>query len=130
IGRMPPEGPPLADADIALLARWIDGGAKAPADAEPLDAMRQSDHWSFQPLADVPPPAVGHQNLVRNPIDAFILARLEAAGLEPSLEAEKETLIRRVSLDLTGLPPTVAEVDVFLADTSGDAYDRLVDRLL
>ena len=130
IDRMPPDGPAVSDEDIATLVRWIDAGAQAPTDIEPLDARRQSDHWSFQPLAQVPPPVVGHMELVRNPIDAFVLARLEAAGLEPSPEAAKETLIRRVSLDLTGLPPTIAEVDAFLADTSDDAYERLVDRLL
>ncbi len=130
VAKMPPDGPPLSTAEIAVLRRWIDAGATAPADADPLAVQRQSDHWSFQPLAHVEVPAVRHAQLVRNPIDAFILAGLEAANLEPSPEADKATLIRRVSLDLTGLPPTIEQVDAFLADTHDEAYERLVDRLL
>ncbi len=130
VSQMPPEGPRLESEQIATLARWIDQGARAPVDAEPLTARRTSEHWSFQPLADVEPPVVKNPVWVRNPIDAFVLARLEAAGLQPSPEADRATLIRRVSLDLLGLPPSVDQVDAFLADTAGDAYERLVDRLL
>ncbi|REK19306.1 MAG: DUF1553 domain-containing protein [Planctomycetota bacterium] len=130
ISKMPPEGDPLSAEQIALVKRWIDAGAKVPPDAEPAAARRGSDHWAFQPIADVEPPPVKDPAWVRNPIDAFILARLEAAELKPSPEAEWATLIRRVSLDLTGLPPTVEEVDAFLADTEAGAYERLVDRLL
>ncbi|MEX0677860.1 MAG: PSD1 and planctomycete cytochrome C domain-containing protein [Pirellulales bacterium] len=128
--KMPPEGPPLEAAQIALLKRWIDEGAKAPADSESVASGRQSDHWAFQPLARVEPPAVGNPAWVRNPIDAFVLARLEAAGLKPSPEADKATLVRRASLDLVGLPPTIEQVDAFLADAGDDAYERMVDRLL
>ncbi len=130
VPKMPPEGPRLSAGEIAVLERWVDAGAIAPPDEQPLATRRESDHWSFQPLIRVAPPAVQHVELVRNPIDAFILARLEAAGLVPSPTADKATLIRRVSLDLTGLPPTVAEVDGFLSDSRDDAYERLVDRLL
>jgi hypothetical protein len=131
VTKMPPEGPPLSESEIALVKRWIDEGAKLPADAEPVaERRRGSDHWAFQPLANVEPPAVKNPAWARNGIDAFVLARIEAAGLEPSPEADKATLIRRASLDIVGLPPTIEEVDAFLADTSGDAYEKLVDRLL
>ncbi len=130
VPKMPPEGPPLEPAQIALLERWITEGAKAPADAQPLETRRSSDHWAFQPLAPGDPPAVQAQVPLRNSIDAFVIAKLADAGLQPSPEADKATLIRRVSLDLIGLPPTVAEVDAFLADERSDAYERLVDRLL
>jgi hypothetical protein len=129
IAKMPPEGPPLSAEQIALVKRWIDAGAKAPPEAQPLE-RRGSDHWSFQPVRRVEPPALADATWVRNPIDAFVLARLAEAKLRPSPEADKATLIRRVSLDLLGLLPSVEEVDAFLADTSGDAYERLVDRLL
>lgn len=130
VTKMPPEGPRLEPAQIAVLERWIDQGAVAPADAEPLATRRASDHWSFQPLAVVDPPAVQAGDLVRNPIDAFVIAKLAEAKLKPSPEADRATLIRRVSLDLIGLPPTVEDVDAFLADPRADAYERLVDRLL
>ena len=87
-------------------------------------------HWSFIAPERSPLQSVRQTAWPRNPIDAFILARLEAEGLAPSPEADRTTLIRRVTLDLTGLPPTPAEVDAFLADASRDAYERLVDRLL
>ena len=93
-------------------------------------AKKSSDHWSFQPIANPAPPQVEGNASVRNPIDAFIIARLSEAGISPSIEADKTTLIRRLTLDLTGLPPSIEEVDAFLADTSDAAYDRLVDRLL
>ncbi|HJT31324.1 MAG TPA: DUF1553 domain-containing protein [Pirellulales bacterium] len=87
-------------------------------------------HWAFQPLAKPALPAVSNAGWVRNGIDAFILARLDAVGLPPSPEADRATLIRRVSLDLTGLPPSPAEVAAFVEDAQPDAYERLVDRLL
>jgi hypothetical protein len=130
VSKMPPEGPVLSADDVALISRWIDEGAKTPDEPVVQAARRSSDHWSFQPIAVVEPPAVKDQSWVRNPIDGFVLARLEAAGLAPSLEADKPTLIRRVTLDLLGLPPSAADVEAFMADTSGDAYERLVDRLL
>ncbi|HVX64398.1 MAG TPA: PSD1 and planctomycete cytochrome C domain-containing protein [Pirellulales bacterium] len=131
IPKMPPERPALSAAEIAALKAWIDQGAAAPADdapAAPKAAVNK--HWSFQPLALPVLPAVSNPQWVRNPIDAFILARLDAAGLKPSPEADRVTLIRRLALDLTGLPPSPAEIDRFLADSQSDAYEQLVDRLL
>ena len=102
-----------------LLKRWIAEGA-------PFDG-----HWAFEPLVRPAVPMVrGQKSEVRNPIDAFVLAKLQQEKLSPSTEAPRETLIRRVTLDLTGLPPTTAEVDGFLADKKAGAYERLVDRLL
>ena len=118
--RMPPakSRKRLTEAQIELLQRWIAQGAPYTA------------HWSF--IAPVRPelPKVKNAAWPRDPVDRFILARLEGVGLQPSPEANKTTLIRRVTLDLTGLPPTPAEVDAFLADTSPNAYEKVVDRLL
>src|SRR5207253_2931338 len=86
--------------------------------------------WSLQPVKKPGVPAVKDVGWVRNPIDQFVLAKLEAEGLKPAREADKETLIRRVTFDLIGLPPTVEEIRVFLSDTNPDAYEKLVDRLL
>ncbi len=131
---MPPEGPRLSDAQFALIKKWIDAGAKAPADDAPAPSAsrRKSDHWSFQPVArpEIPAPRPVGDPTVRNPIDAFVVARLARDGLAPSPEADRITLIRRASLDLTGLPPSPAEVDEFLTDRGDGAYERLVDRLL
>ncbi len=117
---MPPvkTGKVLTPQQIELLRTWIDQGAPYAA------------HWAFVAPVKAPPPKVADAGWVRNPIDQFILARLEREGLHPSPEADKTTLIRRVTLDLTGLPPTPAEVDAFLADASPDAYEKVVDRLL
>ena len=128
ISKMPPKGEPLTDQQIAILRRWIAAGAVAPADD--LPASNGSKHWAFQQPALAPLPAIRNAAWTSGPIDAFILARLEAAGLAPSAEAERPTLIRRAHLDLIGLPPTPAEVDDYLADRTPDAYERLVDRLL
>jgi hypothetical protein len=128
--QMPPDGAgdPLSAEQISLLRGWIDQGARWSG-ADPVRAPA-TDHWSFQPPRRPKLPAVKNPQWTRNPIDHFILARLEKAGLKPSREADRTTLIRRLSLDLTGLPPTLPEVDAFLADTRPDAYERLVDRLL
>jgi mono/diheme cytochrome c family protein len=129
--RMPFESDPLGDDEIALLSRWIDEGAKFPPDEIIRPARRpKSDHWSFQPVRRPALPAVKDGTWPRNAIDYFILAKLDQVGLAPSPEAERETLIRRLSLDLRGLLPSVREVDEFLADDRPDAYERLVDRLL
>jgi hypothetical protein len=128
---MPPEGPRLPAEAVALLKTWIDQGAAGPRDTvEPARPAARSSHWSFQPLAHVRPPKVQHGQAVRTPIDAFVVARLEREGLSPSAEAEPATLVRRLYLDLTGLPPSPAELAEFLDDTRPDAYSRLVDRLL
>ena len=118
--RMPPADAnlELSPADIDVLTRWIAEGA-------PWEG-----HWAFEKPVRPELPPVSNSAWPKNEIDRFILARLEAGGLDPSPEAARETLIRRVTLDLTGLPPTPAEVDAFLADTGDDAYDKLVDRLL
>ncbi|MBI1899225.1 MAG: DUF1553 domain-containing protein [Acidobacteria bacterium] len=118
--RMPPpaSNKTLAPEQIGLIRDWIDQGAK------------WETHWSFVPPQRPEPPAVKNEKWPRNAIDRFILARLEREGLKPSPEAAKTTLIRRVTLDLTGLPPTLAEVDAFLKDRSPDAYEKLVDHLL
>jgi len=118
--RMPPPaaGRQLSGREVALLRRWIEQGAK------------WQEHWSFIPPVRPRIPEVANSGQVRNPIDNFVLARLERDGMRLSPEATKTTLIRRVTLDLTGLPPTPAEVDAFLADESPDAYEKLVDRLL
>jgi mono/diheme cytochrome c family protein len=128
--RMPPAGKPLSAEEIAILRAWIDQGAAWPdAVAKPAEAPRPV-HWAFQPLRKPQPPPVRNGGWIRNPIDRFILARLEAEGVAPSREADKATLLRRVSLDLTGLPPAPEEISRFLADPRPDAYERAVARLL
>jgi len=116
--RMPPDGKPLSPAQVETLRNWIAAGA-------PWD-----EHWAFAPLKRLAPPAVKDNGWPRNPIDHFVLGRLEDQGSRPSLEADRSTLIRRLYLDLLGLPPDVRDADVFLADTRPDAYEKLVDRLL
>ncbi len=118
--QMPPEkvGKILTPAQKELLKKWIAGGAKY----EP--------QWSLIPPVKAPLPKVKNRKWVQNPVDDFILARLEQEKLKPNAAADKRTLIRRVSLDLTGLPPSPAEVEAFVADKSPAAYERLVDRLL
>ncbi|HMC09947.1 MAG TPA: DUF1549 domain-containing protein, partial [Pirellulaceae bacterium] len=140
--KMPPRGK-LKDEQIADLVAWVKLGAPLPKDDERspailrpssdfnLDQRRQ--HWAYQPVSIAMPPLVGGKpvpgwNMAS--IDAFILARLDAAGLSPSPPATKRTLIRRATFDLTGLPPSPDEVSDFLASQTPDAYERLVDRLL
>jgi hypothetical protein len=117
---MPPRkgGRPLTPAQVDVLKRWVDEGAK------------WGKHWAFETPVRPPLPPVVDAAWPRNPIDRFVLARLEAEGLRPSPEADRTMLFRRTTLDLTGLPPSPAEVDGFLADKSADAYARLVERLL
>jgi hypothetical protein len=118
--RMPPpdSGHELTAPQIDVLRRWIDEGAA------------WSTHWAWAPPRRAEPPAVRRTGWARTPIDRFILARLEREGLEPSPEADRTTLLRRLTYDLTGLPPTPAEVDAFLRDRSADAYEKRVDALL
>jgi len=125
---MPPEGDPLSAEQIGLLRAWIDQGAKWPAEADV--AVSGSDHWAYRKPQRLEPPKVNATDWPRNAIDHFVLARLESEKLSPSAEADRATLLRRASLDLIGLPPTIEEVDAFLADKSADAYERAVDRLL
>lgn len=127
--RMPLKREPLTDAEIALIRRWIDAGAELPAEAAGA-ARDVQKHWAYTKPVRPAVPNVKHIDSVHNPIDAFILQKLESQGLAFSPPASKETSIRRVSLDLIGLPPTPAEVAAFVNDNRPDAYDRLVDRLL
>lgn len=127
---MPPEGEGqrLTPEEIGRLRAWIDAGAVWPASADRPGA--RSDHWAYQRPARPEPPAVKGTSWPRTEIDRFVLARLEQEGLHPSPEADRARLLRRASLDLTGLPPTPEELAAFLADERGDAYERAVDRLL
>ncbi len=125
--RMPPKGPKLTPRQVATLRAWIDQGASWPAVAETASG---AGHWSFRPLARPALPNAKRTGWGHNPIDSFVLARLEAKHLLPAPEADRATLIRRVTFDLIGLPPTPTEVAAFVNDTRPDAYERLVDRLL
>lgn len=127
---MPPAGEALTAGEISLLRRWVDQGALWPRDADLDGAFRGAHHWSYQPVRDPSPPAVMNSGWVRNPIDAFVLSRLEAEGIAPAAEADRVTWIRRLHLDLIGLPPTPSQIDDFLSDLRPEAYERLVDRLL
>jgi len=131
--RMPPPDEenvrPLSETQIDTLRRWIDQGAPWP-DAARGNGHVESDHWAYQPIQRGAPPTVKNKDWIRGPIDAYVLAKLEAKGIEPSPEADRYTLIKRLYYDLLGLPPTIKEVDAFLNDTADDAYQRLVDRLL
>ncbi|MCC6425953.1 MAG: PSD1 domain-containing protein [Phycisphaerales bacterium] len=124
--RMPPKGGALADEQIAAIRAWIDQGASWDSPSGPGEHW----HWAYRAPVRPNPPAVKNTNWARNPIDHFVLAKIEAEGLSPSPEADRYTLIRRLSLDLTGLPPSVEEVDAFINDRSAGAYERVVDRLL
>ena len=138
--QMPPDGK-LPDETIEHLREWVRRGAPWPDETtqpEPatetkssfdLQARKQS-HWAWQPLADPAPPEVRDRVWPRQAVDEFILARLEAAGIQPAAEADRHTWLRRVTFDLIGLPPTVEEVDAFVSDSSPDAYEKVVDRLL
>jgi mono/diheme cytochrome c family protein len=126
---MPPKTDPLSKKDIAILRAWIDGGAKAPADETPQLPIAKR-HWAFQPVKRPDPPAVKNSAWCRNPIDHFVLQCLEKEGIAPAPEADRATLLRRLALDLTGLPPTPEEIDDFVKDPRPDADERQVDRLL
>ncbi len=122
--RMPLGFAPLSGAQIGAIRRWIEQGANWP------EAAPATQHWAYIKPVRAALPRVRNRSWIRNPIDAFVLARLEKAGLQPSPEADRVTLLRRVTLDLTGLPPTPKDVDAFLADRSAAAYEKAVDRLL
>lgn len=117
---MPPPSAklPLTDAQKQILKRWVEEGAK------------YVPHWAFVPPMQAPLPRIERAGWTRNPIDDFVLARMEAAGLAPAPEADKSALARRVYLDLIGMPPSPEEADLFIQDESADAYDKLVDRVL
>ncbi len=131
--KMPPKNP-LPAGEQELLRQWILAGAAwgAPIDPFQITSERRAgyDWWSLQPIQRPEPPAIKTPRWARNPIDAFILSKLEAQDMTPSPEADRRVLIRRLANDLTGLPPTPEEVAAFEADRAPDAYERLVDRLL
>ncbi|MCC7230176.1 MAG: PSD1 domain-containing protein [Fimbriimonadaceae bacterium] len=122
--RMPMGFQPLPAKELETIQEWIRQGSSKSVGKSP------TLHWAFVPPTQAPTPKVKNPKWVLNPIDSFVLDRIEKAGLNPSPEADKVTLIRRLSLDLIGLPPSPHEVDTFIADKSSLAYDRLVDRLL
>jgi Protein of unknown function (DUF1549)/Protein of unknown function (DUF1553)/Planctomycete cytochrome C len=125
--QMPKGGAKLADSEIADLAEWVKAGAPWPA-GKPAKAA--SDYWAFQPLNRGAQPSLKDDVWPHGPIDRFILAKLEEENLRPGKPADKHTLIRRATYDLTGLPPTPEEVDAFVADSAPDAFRKVVDRLL
>jgi cytochrome c553 len=136
--QMPPKGK-LPEKAIDALKTWVETGAWWPDEPVPegggavedFDLVaRKEQHWAWQPVANPEPPAVEKADWPRDPADNFILARLEEEGYTPAREADRRTLIRRLSFDLTGLPPTPEDVDAFVSDTRPDAYARLVDKLL
>lgn len=120
VKRMPPpeEGDDLTSSEIEVLTRWVKEGAV------------YQEHWAFLTLTSQPPDAAGDQDWARHPIDGFVSAQLQRQGIEPSPEADRATLIRRLSFDLCGMPPTPEEVVAFMRDSGPMAYERLVDRLL
>lgn len=134
--KMPPDGK-LADEDIANLVRWVQNGAVWPGDEHSdvpestgADPAAKDRLWSLQPVRDIPLPEIQDQGWPVSPIDHFILAALEHRGLKPSLPADKRTLLRRITFDLTGLPPTTDEIHEFRNDQSPTAFEKVVDRLL
>src|SRR5262245_14093412 len=126
--RMPPDSKPLSTEQSQLLKQWIDAGGPYPKD-EKIPAL-PSEHWAFQPIRRPVVPPVKDMRWPRNPIDRFILAQLEARGWKPAHEAEPHALLRRVHLDLTGLPPTLAEQTAVGARSSAVTLDRVIDDLL
>jgi hypothetical protein len=128
-GKMPPTGR-LTDAQVALLRRWIKEGAVYPRSSLDAASAPKEPPWSFRPVRRPPVPRTKFDALARSPVDRFVFDRLAKSGLHPSLPAGGLALLRRVTMDLTGLPPTPEEVDAFLADRSPGAYERVVDRLL
>jgi hypothetical protein len=138
--KMPPDGK-LRDEEIAALRKWVSSGARWPDERQAGETPKagnkqrgytkaQKDFWSFRPIRPVTPPDVRDEAWIRSPIDRFILARLEAAGMRPAPAADKLVLIRRATLDLTGLLPTEQEIRAFVGDESPKAFEKVVDRLL
>ncbi len=134
--QMPPEGK-LPDNEIAILEQWVRDGAALPeykvaprSAAHAIDYESARKFWSFQPVTSVNVPSTDQSHWVRSPIDAFVLAKLTEQQLVPNPEADRSTLLRRLSFDVIGLPPTPEELDAFVNDTSPDAVEKVVDRLL
>jgi len=136
--RMPRESAPLSEAEIQSLTTWIRDGVAWPSEQFPASLGHsaavyeklRAKHWAWQPLADPQVPAIANAAWPSGDIDRFILAKLEDKKLAPVADADRATLVRRITFDLTGLPPTPVEIDTFIQDNSQDAYERLVDRLL
>ena len=127
---MPQKGDPLTAEQVGVLRAWIDQGAKWPDGLDPKGYVDRRNNWSFKAPVRAAIPSVKDKKWVRNPIDAFVLAKLESQKMHPSPEADRATLVRRLSLDLTGLPPTLEEIDAYVNDRSSDAYEKVVERLL
>jgi hypothetical protein len=135
--QMPPKGK-LPDDKIAILTEWVKMGAPWPDEKAPtagpkqpvFDLKERAKHWAWQPVKKQTVPVVKNKQWCKTPVDNFILAKLEASGLTPNKPADKRTLLRRVTYDLIGLPPTPAEIDAFLSDNSPEAYKKVVERLL
>lgn len=125
-----PQNDKLTKRQITELVRWVEMGAPFPAAATENKRVRDPNHWAFQPPAEIPVPVINNSDWSQSPIDDFILAGLGAKQLHPTPRADRRTLLRRVTFDLIGLPPTPQEIDAFLADTSPGAFARVVDRLL
>lgn len=130
--RMPPDDKKLTDVQIAAVEAWVKMGSPLPRVDVRADKIKANarTHWAFQPVKQPAIPAVKNQGWVQSPVDAFILAKLEAAGMQPTDPADKRTLIRRATYDLIGLPPSAEEVEAFEADQSPNAFATVVDRLL
>jgi hypothetical protein len=138
--RMPPKGERLSSGEIAVLKRWIAQGARWSESkaGDPVARVRKEmtvtdadrEHWAFRPLKSVSPPTPRQAGLARTPLDRFLLAKLDAKSLTPAPEADRQTLIRRLSFDLIGLPPAPEQIQAFVGDANPNAYESLVDRLL
>ena len=126
---MPKKGPPLSATEIAAIRAWIAAGATWPAELMLEDKSKSGPWWSLAPVVRPPVPSI-ESAWVRTPIDAFVLAKQKELGLHHAPEADRRTLIRRLTFDLHGLPPLPDDVDAFVADDRADAYEQLVDRLL
>ena len=134
--QMPPKGEKLSADEVAALEQWVKMGAPDPRKAAGVAKLtglteKAKNHWAYQPVRNPPVPAIEkNAQWCRTPVDRFILANLQRHGMYPSPQADKETLLRRACYDLTGLPPEPRDVTAFLADTSPDAYEKIIDRLL
>src|SRR5260370_28382250 len=124
--KMPPGKTPLAPQEVRLLRDWINAGARAPS----ANATAAHGSWSFRRPERPPVPTVNNPAWIRNPVDAFVLAKLDQRGLHPAPEADRRPVARRAYFDLHGLPPTPEQVEQFVNDSSPDAYEKLIDRLL
>lgn len=125
--RMPPKGPPLPDGEIKLIRDWVGVGAPWPDD---FKVQQKKTHWAFQSPVRPPLPQIDDPRFAKNPIDRFLFVAMKKQGLSPNARASRSTLVRRVALDLTGLPPTLEEVKSYVEDTRPDAHARMVDHFL